>query len=261
MKRWLVLGAGAGLLLALVAFAPAAWLAVAVESGSDGHFILSDARGTVWSGSAVPVLTGGEGSRDASALPGRLHWSVGLDGLAASVRLRHACCLSGEQRLRIVPGLGRLRLELLPSGSGGPLGQWPAAWLSGLGTPWNTLQLSGALQLSTPGIVLESASGRWTFSGRADLELQSLASRISTLDMLGSYRLPLAGDGAQRDGTSVLLTTTGGALQLTGNGQFAAGRLRFRGQASAAPGSEAALNNLLNIIGRRQGAHAVISIG
>ncbi len=261
MKRWLVLGAGVGLVLALVVFAPAAWLAAAVESGSGGHFILSDARGTVWSGSAVPVLTGGEGSRDASALPGRLHWTVGIDGLAASVRLRQACCLSGEQRLRIVPGLGRMRLELLPSGSGGPLGQWPAAWLSGLGTPWNTLQLSGALQLSTPGIVLESASGRWTFSGRADLELQSLASRISTLDMLGSYRLTLAGDGAQREGTSVLLTTTSGALQLTGNGQFAAGRLRFRGQASAAPGSEAALNNLLNIIGRRQGAHAVISIG
>ena len=59
----------------------------------------------------------------------------------------------------------------------------------------------------------------------------------------------------------MLLTTTSGALQLSGNGQFAAGRLRFRGQASAAPGSEAALNNLLNIIGRRQGAQSVISIG
>ena len=261
MKRWLVLGASCGLLLAVLAFAPAAWLASAVFSLSSGYFILSDARGTVWSGSAVLVLTGGEGSRDASALPGRLQWNVGLDGLALAVRLRQECCLSGEQRLRIVPGLGRLRLELLPSGSGGPLGQWPAAWLSGLGTPWNTLQLSGALQFSTPGIVLESASGRWTFSGRADLDLQSLASRISTLDMLGSYRLTLAGDGAQKEGTSVLLTTTSGALQLTGNGQFAAGRLRFRGQASAAAGAEAALNNLLNIIGRRQGAHAVISIG
>lgn len=261
MKRWLALGTVCGALVALVVFAPAAWLAAAVSNLSGNYFMLSDARGSVWSGSAVLVLTGGEGSRDASALPGRLHWSVGLDGAAIGVRLRQACCLSGEQRLRIVPGLGRMRIELLPTGSGGPLGQWPAAWLSGLGTPWNTLQLSGALQFSTPGIVLESASGRWTFSGRADLELQSLASRISTLDMLGSYRLTLAGDGAGREGTSVLLTTTTGALQLTGNGQFAAGRLRFRGQASAAPGSEAALNNLLNIIGRRQGAQSVISIG
>lgn len=261
MKRWLVLGSTLGALFALIAFAPAAWLASMVTGLSAGYFVLGDARGSVWSGSAVLVLTGGEGSRDASALPGRLQWSVGTDGLAAAVRLRHACCLTGEPRLRIIPGLGRLRIELIPAGSGGPIGQWPAAWLSGLGTPWNTLQLSGALQLSTPGLVLESASGRWTFSGRADLDLQSLASRISTLDILGSYRLTLAGDGAQREGTSVLLTTTSGALQLSGNGQFAAGRLRFRGQASAAPGSEAALNNLLNIIGRRQGAQSVISIG
>lgn len=261
MKRWLAFGAVAGVLLALVIFAPAAWLASAVASRSGGYFLLSDARGSVWSGSAALVLTGGEGSRDASALPGRLQWNIGLDGAAIVVRLRHACCLAGEQRLRIVPGLGRMRIELQPAGGRGPLGQWPAAWLAGLGTPWNTLQLSGALQLSTPGIVLESASGRWTFAGRADLELQSLASRISTLDILGSYRLTLAGDGSQREGTSLLLTTTSGALQLTGNGQIAAGRVRFRGQASAAPGAEAALNNLLNIIGRRQGAQSVISIG
>ncbi|MBK9136306.1 MAG: type II secretion system protein N [Betaproteobacteria bacterium] len=261
MNRWLLLGAAVGALVALVVFAPAAWLAGFVTRQSGGYFILSDARGSVWSGSAVLVLTAGEGSRDASALPGRLHWNVGLDGLAASVRLRHACCLTGEQRLRIVPGLGRMRIELLPRSQGGSFGQWPAAWLSGLGTPWNTLQLTGALQLSTPGLVLESAGGRWTFTGRADLELHSLASRISTLDMLGSYRLTLAGDAAAREGTSVLLTTQTGALQLSGSGQFAAGRLRFRGQASAAPGAEAALNNLLNIIGRRQGAQSVISIG
>ena len=223
--------------------------------------MLSDARGTVWSGSAVPVLTGGAGSRDASALPGRLQWRVGIDGWSAVLHLRHACCLVGEQRLRIVPGLGRMRLELLPSGSGGPLGQWPASWLSGLGTPWNTLQLSGALQLASPGVVIESVSGRWIFSGRADLDLHSLASRISTLDVLGSYRLTLAGDGAQREGTSILLSTIDGALQLSGSGQITAGRVRFRGQAGAALGAEAALNNLLNIIGRRQGAHAAISIG
>jgi hypothetical protein len=50
-------------------------------------------------------------------------------------------------------------------------------------------------------------------------------------------------------------------LQLSGSGEWAAGRLRFRGQASAAPGFEAVLGNLLNIIGRRQGAVSLISIG
>jgi general secretion pathway protein N len=37
--------------------------------------------------------------------------------------------------------------------------------------------------------------------------------------------------------------------------------VRFRGEARAAEGSQAALDNLLNIIGRRQGERSVISIG
>ena len=38
-------------------------------------------------------------------------------------------------------------------------------------------------------------------------------------------------------------------------------RLRFTGEASAAPEREAALSNLLNIIGRRNGARSIITIG
>ena len=57
------------------------------------------------------------------------------------------------------------------------------------------------------------------------------------------------------------LSTLEGALRLTGEGQWTGAGLRFRGDAQAAEGNEAALNNLLNIIGRRQGARSVISIG
>jgi general secretion pathway protein N len=38
-------------------------------------------------------------------------------------------------------------------------------------------------------------------------------------------------------------------------------RLRFTGEASAAPEREAQLSNLLNIIGRRSGARSLISLG
>ena len=37
--------------------------------------------------------------------------------------------------------------------------------------------------------------------------------------------------------------------------------MRFDGEASAAPGREDALSNLLNIIGRRQGARSLITLG
>jgi general secretion pathway protein N len=127
----------------------------------------ADARGTVWSGSAVPVLTGGPDSRDASALPGRIEWTAGLQGLAFELRARHSCCLNNTISLTFQPGLGRARSSWCPP-PGGWIGQWPSAWLTGLGTPFNTLQLRGALRLSTPGVLLESAEGRWRMQGRID---------------------------------------------------------------------------------------------
>ena len=269
MKRWALAGAALGALVALVSFAPAAWLAQGVAQGTEGRLLLADARGTLWRGSAVLVLTGGAGSRDASALPGRLQWTLGLDGAALALRARQACCIEGELKLRLVPGLGRLRLEL-PGTAGAAgvseapamvlLGQWPASWLVGLGTPWNTMQPSGTLQLSSAGLVAEAVQGRWIFSGQGELQLRGLASSLSTLEELGSYRLLLQGD-ARGDAAQLQLSTISGVLQLSGSGQWAASKLRFNGQASAAPGSEAALGNLLNIIGRRQGALSLISIG
>ena len=275
MTRWSIFGAMAGALLALVLFAPAAWLAGALASATEQRLVLADARGTVWNGNAVLVLTGGVGSRDASALPDRLHWRLRPEGLGLQVRVSQPCCLNGELRLRLAAGLERLHIELPaeaalagagPASSGSrALGQWPASWLVGLGTPWNTLQPSGTLQISSPGLVLEQVQGRWRFSGRVELTLATLASRLSTLDSLGSYRLTLSGDAAAGEAAQLQLLTTEGALQLSGSGQLlgagAASRLRFRGQASAAAGFEAALGNLLNIIGRRQGAASLISIG
>jgi general secretion pathway protein N len=275
MKRWALAGAAAGALLTLALFAPAAWLAGAVAAATGQRLLLADARGTVWNGNAVLVLTGGEGSRDASALPDRLHWRLRPEPLklALSLRATQPCCLNGELKLRLAAGLGRMRLELpgmaAVNGSGlGPgrsLGQWPASWLVGLGTPWNTLQPTGTLQLSSPGLVVEQVQGRWRFSGRVELTLATLASRLSTLDSLGSYRLTLSGDAAAGEAAQLQLLTTEGALQLSGSGQLlgagAASGLRFRGQANAAAGFEAALGNLLNIIGRRQGAFSLISIG
>jgi len=252
-----LLGAVAGLL----AFAPAAWLADGVASATGQRLLLADARGTVWRGSAVAVLTGGEGSRDAAALPGRLEWTVGLSGRQIVLTARHECCLNGvngELRLLIAPGIGGMKFTLPPAA--GVRAQWPAGWLAGLGTPWNTLQLGGWLRLTSPGLALESVEGRWRFDGRAELALDAISSRLSTLPKLGAYRVNVAGTAATGD-AGITLSTTEGPLQLSGSGQWAAGRLRFRGEARAAEGFEAVLNNLLNLIGRRQGALSVISIG
>ena len=257
--RWAAAGIAFGALLALVVFAPAAWLASTVASATQQRLLLADARGTVWNGSAIAVLTGGEGSRDASSLPGRLSWTLHPQGLGLELQLQHACCLNGTVAMRVKPGFGRTEYTLMPTG--GWIGQWPTALLGGLGTPFNTMQLGGSVRLESRGLKIESVQGRWFLDGRADFDVVEASSRLSTLDSLGSYRMSVSGDAAT-PGTSLLSLTTGsGALRLDGNGTWGPTGVRFRGEARAAPNEEAALSNLLNIIGRRDGARSVISIG
>ncbi|MFY8088956.1 MAG: type II secretion system protein N [Rubrivivax sp.] len=257
--RWGLWGGVLGATAGLVVFAPASWLAAAVASATADRVILAEARGTIWRGSAIVVLGGGVGSRDATSLPGRLEWTLGLQGRALAITATHGCCLFGPTTLRIEPGLGS-HTVILPSAPGG-IGQWPAATLTGLGTPWNTLQLGGTLRLSSPGARVELLQGRWRLDGQVMLDLQGISSRVSTLDELGSYRVQLSGRSGSNESATLQLSTTNGPLQVNGQGQWVGPKLRFRGEAAAAEGSENALNNLLNIIGRRQGTRSIITIG
>jgi len=264
--RWSVAGALLGGLLALLVWAPASWLARGLAVVSHEHLLITDTRGSIWNGSGMLTLTGGAGSRDASTLPGRLHWTMGLGLGGLQLNARQDCCINGELRLRLkpaLPGLGRFEIAIAEQADW--LARWPAGWLAGLGTPWNTLQLGGSLRLSSKELRLEWVQGRWRQFGRLDLDLLNLSSRVSTVAPLGSYRFSIVGnsggDAGGNGSSSLGLSTIEGALQLSGQGGTAGGRLRFQGEASAAPGREAALDNLLNIIGRRQGARSVISIG
>lgn len=269
-RRWGAWGAALGALVGLLAFAPASWLANTVTARTNGRLVLAEAQGTVWSGDAVAVLTGGPGSRDARALPGRLGWHLRLHGLGLRLELTQDCCLPEPVALIVRPRWGRVQAELIngrqaqaPAGAPGGFdagvnAQWPAGWLSGLGAPWNTLELTGTLRLRTQGLRMEWAQGRLAVDGHADFVFQDVASRVTTLDRLGTYRLSL--DGAQ--GQVMLgLATESGALQLSGAGSAGPGGVRFRGEATAAEAERGALSNLLNIIGRREGDRSVISIG
>ncbi|MBC7717599.1 MAG: type II secretion system protein N [Pseudorhodobacter sp.] len=258
--RWAVAGVLVGALLALLVFAPAAWLASAISTATGERISLTDARGTVWAGSAVLALTGGPGSRDASALPGRLNWTLGLRTTGLALEATQACCLNGVVTVLLKPGLGRMSATLLPT-SAGWVGQWPSAWLGGLGTPWNTLQLGGSAKLVSPGMTVEAVQGRWRIEGQAQIDLTDVTSRLSTLPSLGSYRFTVSGDAANAGTAQLNLVTLQGALQLSGVGTSGAGKTRFRGEARAQAADEPALSNLLNIIGRRDGARSVISIG
>lgn len=249
---WAAAGAALGILFALLVFAPARWLAAGVAQVTHGAVVLADPRGTVWSGSGRLVLSGGPGSTDAAALPGRVEWSLHplWDGVAA--RVQADCCTNQPLAVRAQWRLAGLRVQV-----GDGASHWPAAVLAGLGTPWNTLQLDGEVTLATRGLSVEWVEGRPRIEGSAELVAQRVASRLSTLRPMGSYRITLQG-GTQ---ASLRLETLEGSLRLSGAGQWVGGRLHFRGEATAVAGSEAALANLLNIIGRRSGERSLISIG
>ena len=249
---WAALGALVGLLVTLVWFAPAAWLVSSVVSATAGQVQLVDARGTVWTGSGRLVLAGGAGSRDRVALPGRMAWQLRPVWGGFGVRVAADCCTTTPLQARISPGLRGVSVQLSDASS-----RWPAGVLAGLGTPWNTVQAEGRLQLVTQGVTLAWFEGRMVWGGRTELQALGMSSRLSTLRPMGSYRVILTG-GA----TPLLeLSTIDGSLQLSGTGRWVGSRLRFEGAAIAAPEHEAALANLLNIIGRRNGARSIITLG
>ena len=292
-RRWAAWGVALGAVVGAVINAPAQWLADSLSQRTDQRLLLADARGSLWNGSAALVLTGGAGSRDASVLPGRLQWRLRPDWRGLQMTAAQACCLQGDLQLQLRPQWGGYTLLLAgrpaaggpaasPAGppaagaagtpavgataagagaGGGTLGHWPATWLAGLGTPWNTLQLGGVLQVASPGLVLQSVQGRWRLDGALTVDLLDASSRLSPLPQLGSYRLQLMGTGTGGEAATLRLDTLAGALQLSGSGQWTGAKLRFRGEARAAEAEGPALSNLLNIIGRRQGALSVISIG
>ena len=250
------LGGLSGLLLALVIGAPARWLGSLVQWATQHRVQLDDPRGTVWSGSARLVLTGGPGTQDRRSLPGRIAWGWQAAWPGLTLMVSAECCTTQA-----------LQWQLLASRSGPVLvlqdqqSNWPMAVLSGLGAPWNTLQAEGSLQWQSTGLKMHWRQGALLWQGHTQLEVQQLTSRLSTLRPMGSYRITLQGSDLGSATPEINLQTLQGPLLLQGRGQWMAHRLRFAGEASAAEGAEAALNNLLNIIGRREGPRSRLSLG
>lgn len=259
VRRLASLAAVLGLLIALLLFAPAKWLAAALGQASGGQVQLVNPRGSVWDGQADLLLTGGDGSRTQSALPEGLRWRLRPSwhegGPALAIGLQAPCCTPQPVQLRLRPGFGGTSLSVAAFDS-----RWPAELLSGLGTPWNTLRLQGDLVLRSGGMGALLSEGRVRLQGGLDIDALDVTSRLASIRPLGSYRASLRAEG---DGHSARLDvqTLNGALLLQGSGQWVGGRLRFAGDAQAAPGSEEALSNLLNIVGRRDGSRSLITIG
>ena len=141
-----------------------------MAQASQGRVQLIDPRNSLWAGSAQVVLSGGSGSRDAQALPGRLRWRIQPTWTGMRVLWRAECCMAQTASVTLQFGLSTLQLSLSDH-----LSQWPAALLSGLGAPWNTLQPEGQLQWRTDGLQLRWSEGRLQMTGQVELQVQQLS--------------------------------------------------------------------------------------
>ena len=251
----------AGALVVLLALAPASLADTAVRMASDGRIGLGDAAGTVWNGEAELVFAAGAPSGDAGAqqpertrLPGRLAWHLGAWPLLAGsidLTLRDAAVLDAPLVLRLDRARsgtidpGRLRL--------------PAAVLQGLGAPWNTIRPGGELQLEWDTLHVLAGSVR----GGLRIDWVGASSSLSPVAPFGHYRL--SADGVY-DGATLQLETITGPMEMIGNGTIANGRhLRFQGTAGVQAGTDAAtatqLSGLISLLGRRDGAGAILNFG
>jgi general secretion pathway protein N len=253
LKKWTLGGIAAGAVFALIAYAPASWLASSLAQASGGQVLLQAPRGTVWDGSAELVFTGGEGSSGAVSLPSRLHWQIRTAWLGLDARLDSSCCapLASPVFLGFRAGTST-RLRDVAWQLHTPSFDLPVALLAGLGSPWNTLQLMGELTVSS-----DQLTGKWShlegftdMTGRASLQANNVATALSTVRPLGSYRLSTTGAALKLE--TLGSKPSAAALLLSGTGQIEQGRASFQGEAMAAQGFEEALANLLHIVGQWQ---------
>lgn len=252
---WALLGMVTGVLLATILFAPSAWLSVALRLASQGRIVVNEPSGTIWNGSGQLALSGGVGSRNATTLPGRVHWRIKPTWrLKLRTQINADCCTTDNINMMLTPHLSGYSLHVQPSES-----TWPAALLTGLGAPFNTIDLQATLKLKTQELTVKLLNKQLHFEGTASLDVIDASTRLSTLRPVGSYRLIFLGT-PNTSSPELKLETLNGNLLLSGHGQLMNGRWRFNGEATASPGFEAALNNFLDILGRRVGPRSIITV-
>ena len=240
-RLFLVLVAVLAVLGTVALRAPAVWVADWLQS--HGRLRLVDARGTVWSGSAMIGVSDG---RQVLLIPGRISWNIGLAAVTTGR-------VTAEVAHSSLPA--PLAVSLAPRSITVKAGQseLPAALLVALGTPFNTIRPGGALGVRWTDIEIKDGA----LVGGLQVEWREAQSALSPVAPLGSYRLQIAGEG---ETARVQLDTLRGPLRLQGSGTVKGGRISFKGVASADPQMRPALIGLISVLGRRVGDEAILSL-
>jgi general secretion pathway protein N len=229
-------------LLTVLLSLPAGWLVPLVERQTDGRVSIGDPEGSVWQGSGFLGAASSSEEPLVALLPGRFQWTLSPLALIGIIdaSLRNDTALS-----RPVTIHGSWSHWDLGAGSI----NLPAERLTALGAPLNTVQPSGLMTLSWPGLTITRTNGAVQVEGRMQLDMTQIASALSPVKPLGAYRMHVDWQGST---ARINLKSLSGPLLLEGAGEIVNGRLRFSGQAWAQEGEEQRLAILLNLLGQRR---------
>ena len=238
---WVVV-AIVSLVLSVLFFLPASWMGTLIERQTNGRLSLGDVQGSFWNGSAFVGVAAGASDPVTPLFPGRFSWKISPLILLTQVdlELQNADSLSAPLKIT------------------GNFSEWhvspaalilPTERLEGLGAPLNTIGPSGNLHLSWNNLQFIRDGSVLSAQGQLQLSLAEMASRLSPVRPLGSYKMSFDLHGANAD---VSLVTESGPMMLSGSGALNAGHFQFSGKAWAQEGQETKLANLLNLLGQRR---------
>ncbi|MGC0153849.1 type II secretion system protein N [Chromobacterium vaccinii] len=218
---------------------PASWLSVPVGRLSEQHWGVSDARGTLWDGSAQLVYLGPAGEVQGMS---PLAWQWQPKALLSGLLVWHLDSAGQPGMLQL--GLGKQEVRGLAL-------SLPVAALANLSKTWQAARLGGELQLNIPQLARQGKD----ISGSAQLAWRGAASPLTTVLPFGSYQLDVAGTP---QGLNLNLSTLEGPLMLNGQGGWpAGGAFTMAGTADSPPDKYDALKPLMLMLGQPAGPTGV----
>jgi general secretion pathway protein N len=231
-------------LLTVLITAPASLLDRGLQFFSQNRLLLANATGSIWRGSATPALRTREGHF--VTLP-FLQWKITLSSLFSGKIIAHLQWDNQPANAATEIVISMKQIELHHATL-----QLPARLLEESSVMLKPAQFRGQLQVQGEYLVLSNRG----MEGNVIVDWKQASSAISSIAPLGDYHLTLNGSGAK---INIGLSTLTGVLQLTGDGDWLAGRgLEFHGKAQASAGNQDNLRELLHHLGPEltPGVHA-----
>lgn len=220
----------------LIVQAPAALLGPLVRQASHGIVELSNPAGTLWSGSATPMLNLKQG---VSFPLEHMDWRISFGPMPSGnilVKLQES---ASPQKPPSEIYIGARQVELRNTSF-----ELPAASLGALNPLLQGMGFQGLVQVSADKLVLQYSGA---INGKAAANWRMAGSALSPVNPFGSYHFDLSGMG---DRIQFSLNTLSGDLQLNGQGEWlTSNKLSFQTTARAVGAGKDVFAEMLRHLG------------